>query len=205
MAARRRPAPPARRRALGLGAARCERQRQQQFVLDQRHRIERRVRQHHLVLVILLVDPRQLALVAREQQQRRLLDRPPERLQAALAGERHRARQRHLERGPPGGVGAAGDPVADVRRSAVGRQQVGHPRQRGGVDATGDDRVLRGNGESVEVALRFHWTMHCPCPPPGGADRGRLSRFPPSPAGVRCPRPTGAFESPLGQSIKNVG
>ena len=54
--------------------------------------------------------------------------------QAPLARQGHRAGQRDFQRRPSAGIGAARDPVVDVGVAAFLREQVGHARQRGGVD-----------------------------------------------------------------------
>ena len=90
------------RHAARVGMDGCERQRQQQFVLDQRVRADRLGRQDHLV-VRRFIERHQLGVVARQQHARLLLDRPRERLEAALAGQRQRA--------PSTSISSAGRPI----------------------------------------------------------------------------------------------
>src|SRR5207344_504255 len=92
------------------------------------------------------------------------------------------ARQRYFERRPPGGVGTAREPITDIGVSRPFGEQIGHARQRRGVDMARNDRLLRGNAESVEVAMLFHWTMRCPFPPPGRVRHDRPA-IPIGPAG----------------------
>ena len=193
-----------RRRALGLRAARGERQRQQQFVLDERQCIERRVGQHHFVLVVLVIDARELAFVAREQQERRLPTGHRNGCRQRWHVSGTRPGQRDLQRRASGGVGAARDPVVDVRRAGAPRR-AGRPRAATPTASTCPAMTARcaatpnpSKRPCAFIGRRIACFRHPGAS--GTAGPGFVGR-----ARSRCPRRNGGFPPPLRPSIKNVG
>ena len=164
-------------RTLGTLAARRERQRQQQFVLDQRHARPAARRQHDLVLVVLGVERRELALVARQQQQRALRHRPCERPAGTAGTSSGTRRPGHLERRAPQRVGGPGDPPGHVGTPAFGRQPIGRPRQLRDIQRCRRGSPCRsGQVESVERPAGAVPTIRCrpampASVPPASADR----------------------------------
>ena len=157
------PAPCVRRRAIGL-AARDERQRQQQLVLGERQRVERRGGEDDLVLV-LIVEPRELALVAGEQQQRRLRDRPRERA-AGSAGSRA-ARSLRARFRAPGGPARRPCPrsASRSRPARLPREPVDDPRQRRGVDRPASPARAATSKASNAPSRRPAGLLARPCAP----------------------------------------
>src|SRR6185437_9200546 len=89
--------------AFAVGMARRERQCEHEFVFDERERIDRPLRQHDLDAAV-RVERGKLALIAREQDLGRLVDRPCEVGEAALAHERHRTLQCNAKREAAGRI-----------------------------------------------------------------------------------------------------
>ncbi|HET7135684.1 MAG TPA: hypothetical protein VFJ25_07180 [Casimicrobiaceae bacterium] len=136
-----------------------ERQRQYEFVLDERERIERPFGEHDFEAAV-GIERRELGVVAREQHLGRHVDEPCEIIEAALAFERDAAAKADPQRGSPRRVARAFDPPRDRARAG---QLFGDSRQRIRVDATFDDIALARKTDRVE-SLRGTLAHHAACP-----------------------------------------
>ncbi|HWD16369.1 MAG TPA: hypothetical protein VG865_07160, partial [Casimicrobiaceae bacterium] len=135
-----------------------ERQREYEFVLDERERIERPIGEHDFEAAV-GIQRRELRFVAREQHLGRHVDGPGEIVETALALERDAAAKADLQRGSSGRVAHAFDPPRDRTRAG---QLFGDSRQRVRVDATLDRATLARKTHRVE-SLRGTLAHHAAC------------------------------------------
>jgi hypothetical protein len=131
--------------------ARDERQCQNQLVLDQRLRIERRCRDQDFGIAI-RIKPSGFVVVAREQELGALGNRPFERSETALALERHGAFKLDGKRRAPYCIRSTFDPPFDLRMRVT--DAIGEPGQRRRIHPSRQRFALAGQAKRVEPGGR---------------------------------------------------